>query len=188
MTDVLAVVAIAALVIGRQLTGEPLRGRRVLLLPVVLTVVGLTRLGGHGRTVTPADVAFLVAGALLALGIGAGQGATMRLESRDGALWGRLPVGGLWWWAALVGSRLALTALAGAAGAHVAASSAPVVLLLGVNRLGQAALIGLRAYGAGIPFAPERDGRVFLAARTGGPAERGRGRNRIRVRDEDRGW
>lgn len=164
MIDVLAVIAVAVFVIGRQLLGEPLRGRRVLLLPAVLTVVGATRLGGHGA-VGAADVAFLAAGALAAVGIGAAQGATMRLEHRDGGLWGRVPPRGLWWWAALVGARVALTVLAGAAGAHLAASTAPIVLMLGLNRLGQAGVITLRAVGAGIPFAPEKDGRVFLADR-----------------------
>ncbi|MBY8878932.1 hypothetical protein [Actinacidiphila acidipaludis] len=173
MIDILAVVAVAALVIGRQFLGEPLRGRRVLLLPAVLTVVGLTRLRGHGA-VTAADVAFLVAGALVAVAIGAGQGATMRLESRGGGLWGRMPVRGLWWWAALVGARVGLTLLAGASGAHLAASSAPIVVMLGLNRLGQAGVITLRALGSGIPFAPEKDGRVFLADRMGRWTDPGR--------------
>ncbi|SEN04653.1 hypothetical protein SAMN05216267_100123 [Actinacidiphila rubida] len=164
MIDILAVIAVAVFVIGRQLLGEPLRGRRVLLLPAVLAVVGVTRLGGHGA-VTPADVAFLAVGAVAAVAVGAGQGATMRLEHRDGGLWGRVPLRGLWWWAALVGARVGLTVLAGAAGAHLAASSAPIVLMLGLNRLGQAGVITLRAVGSGIPFAPEKDGRVFLADR-----------------------
>jgi hypothetical protein len=34
---VLAVIAVIGYVIGRQLMGEPLRGKRVVLLPVVLT-------------------------------------------------------------------------------------------------------------------------------------------------------
>jgi hypothetical protein len=60
-----------------------------------------------------------------------------------------------------------MTVLAGALGAHVAASSAPIVLLLGVNRLGQAAVITRRALASGIPFAREKDGRVFLAGQPG---------------------
>ncbi|MFI1097405.1 hypothetical protein [Streptomyces sp. NPDC020917] len=186
MIDILAVIAVAALVIGRQLMGEPLRGRRVLVLPAVLAVVGVTRLRGHGA-VTTADLVFLVAGALLAVAIGAGQGAAMRLESRNGGLWGRMPVRGLWWWAALIGTRVGLTALAGAGGAHLAASSAPIVLMLGANRLGQAGVITLRALSSGIPFAPEKDGRVFLADRLQTDAERpawtGQRRTGLRHRD-----
>jgi hypothetical protein len=165
MLEVLAVIAIVAYVIGRQLLGESLRGKRVVVLPLVLTVVGLTRLGSSGHPVRPLDVAFLAAGALVAAAIGAGQGAMMRLEAREGGLWGRMPVRGLLLWVALVAVRVLSTLLAGAMGAHVAASSAPIVFLLGVNRLGQAAAITYRAWSAGIPFAREKDGSVFLADR-----------------------
>jgi hypothetical protein len=48
---VLAVVAIIGYVIGRQLPGEPLRGKRVVLLPVILAVAGAADLGPHGHHV-----------------------------------------------------------------------------------------------------------------------------------------
>ena len=48
---VLAVVAIIGYVIGRQLLGEPLRGKRVVLLPVILAVAGAADLGPHGHHV-----------------------------------------------------------------------------------------------------------------------------------------
>jgi hypothetical protein len=38
---VLAVIAVIGYVIGRQLMGEPLRGKRVVLLPVILAVAGV---------------------------------------------------------------------------------------------------------------------------------------------------
>jgi hypothetical protein len=161
--EVLAVIAIVAYVIGRQLLGEPLRGKRVILLPAVLFVIGLTRLSGGGHHVHAVDVACLVASGV----IGAGQGAMTRLETRDGGLWGRMPPRGLLLWVALIASRVVMTVLASALGAHVAASSAPIVLLLGVNRLGQAAVITRRALSSGIPFAREKDGRVFLAGQLG---------------------
>lgn len=167
MLEALAVIAIVIYVIARQLTGEPLRGRRVILLPAVLVVVGLTRLGGHAG-LTAKDVVLLVVSGVIVAAIGAGQGAMMRLESRDGGLWGRMPAASLWLWAALIASRLLMTLLASALGAHVAASTAPIVLLLGVNRLAQAALITVRAMSADIPFAAEKDGRPFLAGWLGG--------------------
>ena len=163
MLEVLAVIAIVVYVIGRQLRGEPLRGKRVVLLPAVLTVIGLTRLNTGGHPVHAADVAFLVVGGVVAAGIGVAQGSVLRLESREGGLWGRMPLYGLWLWVALVGARIALMTLASASGAHVAASTAPIVLLLGVNRLSQAAVITRRAHAAGIAFSPEKDGSVFLA-------------------------
>jgi hypothetical protein len=53
--------------------------------------------------------------------------------------------------------------IAGRTGAHVAASTTPLLFTLGLNRLGQAAVIVPRAMLSSIPFAPERDGRTFLS-------------------------
>jgi hypothetical protein len=169
---VLAVVAIIGYVIGRQLMGEPLRGKRVVLLPVILAVAGVADLGEHGRHVQLADVICLVISGLIAVTIGLLQGRMMRLESRKGALWGQMPVRGLWLWALLVGSRLIMTVIALAVGAKVAGSSAPVIMLLGINRLGQAAIVMRHALATGIPFAPEKDGRSFLSGQVGGAASR----------------
>jgi hypothetical protein len=180
---VLAVVAIIGYVIGRQLMGEPLRGKRVVLLPVILAVAGAADLGEHGRHVQLADVICLVISGLIAVTIGLLQGRMIRLESRNGALWGQMPVRGLWLWALLVGSRLIMTVIALAVGAKVAGSSAPVIMLLGINRLGQAAIVMRHALATGIPFAPEKDGTSFLsgflsgqiggaASRPPGPASR----------------
>jgi hypothetical protein len=184
---VLVVIAVIGYVIGRQLMGEPLRGKRVVLLPVILAVAGAVDLDKHGRHVEPADVVFLVISGLIAVTIGLLQGRMIRLESRNGALWGQMPVRGLWLWALLVGSRLTMTVIALAVGAKVAGSSAPIIMLLGINRLGQAAIVMRHALATGIPFAPEKDGRSFLSGflsgqvgdaaartsgRTSGPASR----------------
>jgi hypothetical protein len=53
--------------------------------------------------------------------------------------------------------------IAARSGAHVAASTTPLLFTLGLNRLGQAAVIASRAVLAGIPFAPEKDGSTFLS-------------------------
>ena len=158
---VLAVIAVIGYVIGRQLMGEPLRGKRVVLLPVILAVAGAADLGKHGRHVEPADVVCLVISGLIAVTIGLLQGRMMRLEARNGALWGQMPVRALWLWALLVGSRLIMTVIALAVGAKVAGSSAPIIMLLGINRLGQAAIVMRHALATGIPFAPEKDGTVI---------------------------
>lgn len=164
---IIAVIAIIAFVIGRQLMGEPLRGKRVVVLPVILTVIGLSDLGSKSQPVRPNDIAFLMIGGLLAAAIGVAQGSVVRLESRDGALWGQLPLKGLWLWALLIGSRLLVTGVADVAGAHVAGSISTILLMLGINRLAQAAVVLPRALSANIPFAPEKDGKTFLAGLSG---------------------
>jgi hypothetical protein len=166
MHDVLTVlvaIAIVGYVIGRQLIGEPMRGKRLIVLPVVLVVIGATELHSSGRHSGVADIVCIAISAVIAAGIGLAQGGTMRLESRDGSLWAQLPVKGLWLWLALVASRVTIMVVATGLHAHVAASTATILLVLGINRLAQAAVVTLRAVNAGIPFAPEKDGQRFLA-------------------------
>jgi hypothetical protein len=136
------------------------------VLPAVVTVIGFFDLRGHH--LRPADIAWLTVGAAGALLIGLAFGLVMRLESRDGVLWGKMPLRGLWLWVGLVAWRFLIMVLAARTGAHVAASTTPLLFTLGLNRLGQAAVVVPRAMRAGIPFAGEKDGRTFLGGAFGG--------------------
>jgi hypothetical protein len=164
--EVGAGVAIVIYVVGRQLAGEALRGRRVVVLPIVLSVIGVVDLHSSTHQVGPADVACLVVGGVVVAAIGVAQASILRLESRDGYLWGRLPVKGLWLWALLIASRLVMTLVADGVDAKVAAATSTILLMLGINRLAQAGVIVLRAMSTGIPFAPEKDGRSLLSGLT----------------------
>jgi hypothetical protein len=161
--DIVAVIAIVGYVIGRQLLGEQLRGKRLLLLPAILVVYGATELIGHGHHPSPTDIALIVAGAVVAAGIGVAQGSMMRLSARNGTLWGQMPRRSLWLWFALVLSRVVLIVVASGLEAHMAASTTPIIFTLGINRLAQAAVIAPRAMAAGIPFTPEKNGSTFLS-------------------------
>ena len=164
--QILIVIAVIGFVIYQQLAGQALRGKRVVLLPVILTAIGFGDLhGSGGKHLVPADVACLALGAAGSIAIGLAFGAIIRLEARNGSLWAKLPVRGLWLWAALAGWRGAVYVLATLVHAPVAASSATLLFTLGLNRLAQAAVIVPRAMAAGIPFAPEKDGKVFMADR-----------------------
>jgi hypothetical protein len=161
--EILAVIGIVGYIIYRQVQGEPLRGKRAVLLPAVLTVIGFVNLRGGGTHPAGADIACLIVGLAGSAAIGLAFGTVTRLEERGGYLWAQLPLRGLWLWAALAGWRVAVMAAASGLHAHVAASSATLLLSLGVNRLAQAAVIVARALRMGVPFAPEKDGRVFMA-------------------------
>jgi hypothetical protein len=161
---VFAVIAIIVFVIGQQVVGSSLRGRRVIVLPAVLTVIGIADISSSKIHPHATDVALLVASAAVAIAIGAALGAMTRLERRDGHLWAQLPKQGLWLWGGLIASRLLITGIADVSGAHVAAGTAAILLMLGLNRVAQAAVVVPRAIAAGIPFAPEKDGRVFGAS------------------------
>jgi hypothetical protein len=170
LVTALAAVAIVVYVIGSQLRGQPLRGKRLIVLPIVLTVIGIVDLG---KAPDPAasDVALLALGGAIAAAIGLGQGALMRLERRDGFLWGQMPIRSLWLWVALVLSHLVLIAIGHGLGDKLVAGSDSTLLLLGLNRLAQAVVVGARALSAGIPFAPEKDGSVFASGLLRSPTE-----------------
>jgi hypothetical protein len=160
--EILVVIGVVGFVIYQQVAGQAVRGRRLIVLPAVLTVVGFLDLHG-AKHLHPADIAWLAVGAVGSLLIGLAFGAITRLESRHGALWAQLPLRGLWLWAGLIAWRALIMVLAAKSGAHIAASTTPLLFTLGLNRLGQAAVIATRAMAAGIPFAPEKDGRTFLS-------------------------
>lgn len=160
--EILAIVGIIGFVIYQQIAGQKIQGRRLVVLPVVLTIIGFADLHG-ARHLHAADYVWLTVGAIGSLLIGLAFGAIIRLGSRDGVLWAKMPLRGLWLWAALIAWRVLIMVIAARTGAHVAASTTPLLFTLGLNRLGQAAVIAGRATLSGIPFAPEKDGRTFLA-------------------------
>jgi hypothetical protein len=165
--EIVAAIAIVGYVIGRQLLGEHLRGKRLIVLPIVLAAIGANEVLGHGHHLGASDIGLLAIGAVAAAGIGIGQGSLMHLEARDGTLWGQMPLRGLWLWAGLVAARVVLDIVASGMGAHLAAGTAPILLMLGINRLAQAAVVAPRAMAAGIPFAPEKNGSTFLGGTFG---------------------
>jgi hypothetical protein len=166
MSVLVALVAIGAIVfvIGQQVVGAAVGGRRMILLPAVLTVVGIVELAGSKSPVDATSVALLALSAVIAIAIGVGLGAMTRLERRDGHLWAQLPKRGLWLWGGLFVTRVVMAGIANVSGAHLAAGTAAILLVLGLNRAAQSLVVVPRAIAAGIPFAPERNGSVFGAS------------------------
>jgi hypothetical protein len=160
--EILVVIGVVGFVIYQQVAGQAVQGRRLIVLPAILTIVGFVDLRG-AKHIDTADIVWLTVGAVGSLLIGLAFGAITRLQERNGALWSQLPLRGLWLWVGLIAWRALIMLLAHKSGAHIAASTTPLLFTLGLNRLGQAAVIATRAMAAGIPFAPEKDGRTFLS-------------------------
>jgi hypothetical protein len=162
--EILAVIGIIGYVIFKQVRGEALRGKRAVLLPAILTVIGFTDLhASNGAHLQRDDIICIVIGAAGSVLIGLAFGAVTRLENRGGYLWAQLPVWGLWLWGAMFAWRGVSYVLADSMHAHVAASSSTLLFGLGLNRLAQAAVVVPRAMSMGVPFAPEKDGSSFLS-------------------------
>jgi hypothetical protein len=159
--EILAALAVVAFMIFKQVKGELLQGKRTVLLPLILTAIGYSDLHDSAAHFSHADLVCLAVSLGSSILVGLAFGAVTRLRDRDGYLWAQLPVGGLWLWGAMIVSRVAVFALGSALHSHVATSS--LLLSLGLNRLAQAAVIAPRAMAMGVTFAPEKDGKVFLA-------------------------
>jgi hypothetical protein len=153
--EILVVIAIVGFVLYQQLKGQALRLKRAVVLPAVVTVIGFVDLR-HAGHLRPADVLWLTVGAAGAIAIGLALGVITRVYSRDGVLWARLPMAGLWLWGGLVAWRVLIMLVAKGMDAEVAGSVTPLLFMLGLNRLAQAAVVVPRATASGIPIAPDQ--------------------------------
>jgi hypothetical protein len=100
MSDIETVIAIVVIMVysvGRQIAGEPLRAKRLIGLPATLTVIGIVDVANsNGPGPARLDIVLIIAGCVVNALIGLRQGRLMRLESRDGFLWGQMPKSVLW--------------------------------------------------------------------------------------------
>jgi hypothetical protein len=105
MTGTVEIVLIAAAIIyvlGRRLMGEPAVGKRLLLVPAVLGVAGLTQMSVHSVT----GVVFLVASTALSAAFGLLRGLAIRTYEQNGVVMLRYTVMTIVLWAAGIAARL----------------------------------------------------------------------------------
>ena len=159
LVTIALVVAGIALVMWRRMQGQPLEAKRMLVLPAVFVVLGISDLTGKNIHHSAADIAFLIAGGALSAVLGAARGATVALFTRDGELWQRYRPVTVALWLALIASKLILTAIASATGASSAAGTNGLLLMLGISLAAETAVTGPRALATGVPFATSSDDR-----------------------------
>lgn len=106
MTQTVEVVLIAAAIIyvmARRLTGEPAVGKRLLVLPAVLGVIGLTQTSVHSLSA----VVFLGASAALSVVFGLLRGLTIRTYEQNGIVMLRYTAMTVVLWVASIAARFA---------------------------------------------------------------------------------
>jgi hypothetical protein len=155
LTILLAVAAVGY-VLWSRMKGRPLQVKRLLVLPVVLIVIGITGLtGSSAHHLTPKDIAFLVVSVVISVILGAARGASIELYPQQGELWQRYRPNTVALWIALIATKLVITGIAGAAGASAGGGTNTLLLSLGVSLLAEAAIVGPRALSSGLPFATD---------------------------------
>jgi hypothetical protein len=152
LTGLLALAAIVY-VLFRRLAGEPLEGRRLVVLPLVLLVVGVLQL--RGVHATPLDVAVLVVEGAAAAVLGAVRGLTVQVYPRDGHLWYRYRPLTIVVWVASLLLRLGQVVAGHALGADTSVLGRALLPVLALTLLAEALVVGKRALATGVPFAPQ---------------------------------
>jgi len=141
-------------VLWSRMKGQPLKVKRLLVLPAVLTVIGITDLtGSPAHHLSPKDVAFLVGSVVISVCLGAARGATIELYPQQGELWQRYRRNTVALWIALIATKLVVAVIAGAAGASAGGGTNTLLLTLGASLLAEAAIVAPRALSSGVPFA-----------------------------------
>jgi hypothetical protein len=148
------VVAAVAYVLWTRMQGKPLKVKRLLVLPAVLTVLGITDLtGASAPHLNPTDIAFLVVSVAISAVLGAARGATIELYPNQGELWQRYRPSTVGLWVALIVTKLIVAVVASASGASAGGGTNSLLLSLGVSLLAEAAIVAPRALSTGLPFA-----------------------------------
>ncbi len=145
-------VAAVGYVLCSRLRGQPLNARRLLVLPVVLTVTGVADLtGSSAPRLSGTDVGFLAAGVAISVLLGAARGVTIELYSNSGELWQRYRPVTVVAWVTLVAIKFALAGIASVAGASAGGGTHGLLLSLGASLIAEAAVVGSRALSSGLP-------------------------------------
>src|ERR1700722_2536320 len=141
LTIVLVVAAIAY-VLWSRMQGRPLKIRRLLLLPAVITVLGIVDLTGSSAPhLTGKDIIFLVVSVALSIALGAARGASIELYPSNGELWQRYRPSTVVLWVALIVVKIVLLVIASAAGATAGGGTSSLLLTLGISLLSEAAVV-----------------------------------------------
>ncbi|MEO6958127.1 MAG: hypothetical protein ABI137_15400 [Antricoccus sp.] len=157
---IVLVIAAICYVLWSRMQGRPLQARRLLVLPLVLTVLGIFDLtAASAPHLAPKDIAFLAASITLSVVLGAARGATIELYPQQDALWQRYRRSTVALWVVLITLKIVLAAVASFAHAQAGGGTNSLMLSLGLSLLAEAAIVGPRALSTGLPFAPHDDNK-----------------------------
>jgi hypothetical protein len=164
---ILLAVAAVGYVLWSRMKGQPLRAKRLLVLPVILTIIGIIDLSGSSAPhLTPKDVTFLLVSVIISVALGAARGATIELYPQRGELWQRYRSSTVGLWIAIIAFRVVLVGVASAAHASAGAGTNTLLLALGASLLAEAAIVGPRALSTGLPFAADEKDADARTARS----------------------
>lgn len=142
--EIIMVIAVVCYVLIRRLIGEPAEGKRMLVLPAILIVMGLFSVAK--LTQTPLSVAFLVVSAAISMALGLLRGTTIQLFPRDGLVFLRYTGMTVALWVVNLAVRFGANILLRVVDPHdVAAVGSGLYLTMGAGMLCEGAVVLLKA-------------------------------------------
>jgi hypothetical protein len=152
--EIILVAAVVCYILIRRLMGEPAEGKRMLLLPAILTVVGVVDI--TKLTQTPVSVTFLVASAAFSMVLGLLRGRSIRLFPQDGLVFMRYTGVTVALWVLNLAGKFGANIILRVADPHAVASvSSGLYLTLGAGMLCEGAVVLVKAL--------RTDGRIVWA-------------------------
>ncbi|AMM19437.1 hypothetical protein AX769_03875 [Frondihabitans sp. PAMC 28766] len=160
--ELILIIALIAYVLIRRMAGQPAQGKKLLILPAIIMVIGFTSLS---HTWTPTAVAFLVGTTAISFVIGILRGVSIRLFEKDGIVWMRYTGVTVALWVTNIAIKIA-AALTIAAIDPVAAheESSGLLISLGMGVLMEGVVVAYKAVNG--------DSRVVWAKGKDGEADR----------------
>lgn len=158
--QIILVVALVAYVLIRRLAGQPAQGKKLLILPVIIMVIGIASLS---HTWSPLAVGFLVATTGISFIIGILRGVSIKLFDKDGIVWMRYTAITVVLWVVNIAIKIA-AAFAIAAINPVAAheESSGLLISLGMGVLMEGVVVAMKAVNTNsrVLWAKGKDGQA----------------------------
>jgi hypothetical protein len=143
------VLAAIGYVLTSRLRGQPLNIRRLLVLPAVLSGIGLLQvigLAGHGARVV--DLVMIGVGVAVSAAMGAVRGVTVAVYAWEGRPWLRYRPATLAMWGATIAARVAVAAATLGVGSSLATRGPAILLSVGITLLAESIVVARRAFSA----------------------------------------
>jgi hypothetical protein len=158
--NVVIYLALIVYILAGKVRGKSIETpKKLLALPVIVTVIGYGDLA-HG-SMTSLEIAVTVTGAAVSLGLGMLRGRADKLSVRDGMPFVQWGAASLILFVGNLGAKLAIDLIGVAAGASTAAAGKSLLFSFGLTLLGEAFVLWYRSQAGGLlssprPAAPSR--------------------------------
>jgi hypothetical protein len=146
-TPVIIGLIVIVLLVLRRTSGQPLRGGKLLVLPVIVLAAGFfaAQPAVHDVHLRSVDELMIGLDLVLSIGLGSVRGLSVQIYQREGVTWYRYGTVTVLLWATSIGLRFLIGFLGARHGATELAASGSVLFMLGLSLLTQNLVIAGRA-------------------------------------------